>query len=455
MPCCRPRSAIRRSWPSPRRSWTTRPAGGSSWASAPAGSTRSTRRSGSRSRRCPSGSTASNRRSTRSGRSSRPRPPRTTGVTRADPFFPLVGATNDPPPLTPGGPPIWLGGQKRRGIALAAAVADGWLLPAVTPDKNPTDMTYFADRRDAILAALEAIGRDPATFALTAQVPAGTTAESRREGLEAAQDAVRLGATHVIVGMPPRLGAAGVDDVAADDRRAAARGDRMTVAVRPAVDDGRPRDHRPHRQRRSAPRSRHRSRRCAGPTARIRAGRGCWPSSRANRSGRRRSDGSTCTRPSSTATGARSTCCPTRVAGASGAALLVAISEVARDAGKSWLHIPATRGTARRHRVPRAPWLHRVRTVHVPPPRPVRARAADGPATRRGRDHDAGGAARSRARRPRGRPGDLRRHPRATNRWRRATWPSSALAMSTARRSRRGASRSRWTPTTGSSGTPA
>jgi alkanesulfonate monooxygenase SsuD/methylene tetrahydromethanopterin reductase-like flavin-dependent oxidoreductase (luciferase family) len=136
------------------------------------------------------------------------------GVTRADPFFPLFGATNDPPPLTPGGPPIWLGGQKKRGIALAAAAADGWLLPAVTPDKNPTDMTYFADRRDAILVALEAVGRDPATFSMAAQVPAGTTAESRREGLEAAKEAVRLGATHLIIGMPPRLGAAGVDDLA-------------------------------------------------------------------------------------------------------------------------------------------------------------------------------------------------------------------------------------------------
>jgi alkanesulfonate monooxygenase SsuD/methylene tetrahydromethanopterin reductase-like flavin-dependent oxidoreductase (luciferase family) len=136
------------------------------------------------------------------------------GVTRDDPFYPLVGATNDPPPLTPGGPPIWLGGQKRRGIALAAAVADGWLLPAVTADKNPTDMTYFAGRRDAILAALDAAGRDPAGFAMVAQVPAGTTAESRREGLDAAHEAVRLGATHVIVGMPARLGAAGVDEVA-------------------------------------------------------------------------------------------------------------------------------------------------------------------------------------------------------------------------------------------------
>ncbi len=136
------------------------------------------------------------------------------GVSRPDPFYPLVGATNDPAPFTRGGPPIWLGGQKRRGIALAAAAADGWLLPAVTADKNPTDLTYFADRRDALLAALDAAGRDPAGFALTAQVPAGATAGSRRECLDAALEAVRLGANHVILGMPPRLGAAGVDDVA-------------------------------------------------------------------------------------------------------------------------------------------------------------------------------------------------------------------------------------------------
>ena len=83
-----------------------------------------------------------------------------TGVTRDDPFVPLVGATDNPPTVQPGGPPIWLGGQKRRGIALAAEVADGWLLPAVLPDKSETNMDYFLDRRDALLRAMEAIGRD-------------------------------------------------------------------------------------------------------------------------------------------------------------------------------------------------------------------------------------------------------------------------------------------------------
>ena len=136
------------------------------------------------------------------------------GVTRPDPFYPLTDATNEPPPLTPGGPPIWLGGQKRRGIALAAAVADGWALPAVVALGSPTDLDYFSEKRDAILAALEAAGRDPSTFELSAQVPTGTTAEDRRWALGQAREAVERGATHVILGMPARLGAAGVDAVA-------------------------------------------------------------------------------------------------------------------------------------------------------------------------------------------------------------------------------------------------
>ena len=136
------------------------------------------------------------------------------GITRPDPFYPLSEATNEPPPLTPGGPPLWLGGQKRRGIALAAAVADGWALPAVVGLGNPTDLDYFSEKRDRILAALEAAGRDPSTFDISAQIPTGTTAADRRWALDQAREAVRRGATHVILGMPPRLGPAGVDAIA-------------------------------------------------------------------------------------------------------------------------------------------------------------------------------------------------------------------------------------------------
>lgn len=139
------------------------------------------------------------------------RPP---GITRPDPFYPLVEATNEPPPYTPGGPRLFLGGQKRRGIALAAAVADGWLLPTIVAPGRPADLDYFSGRREAILAALEAAGRDPDGFELIAQVPTGMTTDDRRGSLARASDAVRRGATAVILGMPPQLGAAGVDAVA-------------------------------------------------------------------------------------------------------------------------------------------------------------------------------------------------------------------------------------------------
>ncbi len=137
------------------------------------------------------------------------------GVTLDDPFVPLRGATNEPSPLTPGGPPIWLGGQRRRGIALAARVAQGWILPAILPDEAPIDpLVHFADRRAALLEAMAAIGRDPVGFAFAAQVATGSTAADHRSALAQAIEAVRIGATHVVLAMPARLGAAGVEAVA-------------------------------------------------------------------------------------------------------------------------------------------------------------------------------------------------------------------------------------------------
>jgi alkanesulfonate monooxygenase SsuD/methylene tetrahydromethanopterin reductase-like flavin-dependent oxidoreductase (luciferase family) len=137
------------------------------------------------------------------------------GVSRPDPYYPLDRATNEPPPLTPGGPTLWLGGQRRRGIALAAAVADGWVQPAVVVGEDrPTTLDDFSGRRDALLTALEAARRDPATFEFATQIPTGESPEDRRTALAQAQEAVERGATHVILGMRPRLGPAGVDAVA-------------------------------------------------------------------------------------------------------------------------------------------------------------------------------------------------------------------------------------------------
>jgi len=124
------------------------------------------------------------------------------GVTLGDRFYPLRGATNDPGPVRLGGPPIWLGGQKPRGIALAARAADGWL----TPGNRAGDIAYFVDRRDALLRSFEAIGRDPSGFQFAGQVICGADPAQRREALEAALSLVRAGATHMILGLPAAAG---------------------------------------------------------------------------------------------------------------------------------------------------------------------------------------------------------------------------------------------------------
>ncbi len=137
------------------------------------------------------------------------------GVTRPDPFYPLAGATNEPSPLTPGGPKLWLGVGGRRGIALAAAHADGWVMPAVdVRSGRSTDLDDFSRGRDAIIGGLETIGRDAATFEFGAQVPTGSTPEDRATALAQGKDAVGRGATHVLLNLRPRMGPDGVDVVA-------------------------------------------------------------------------------------------------------------------------------------------------------------------------------------------------------------------------------------------------
>jgi alkanesulfonate monooxygenase SsuD/methylene tetrahydromethanopterin reductase-like flavin-dependent oxidoreductase (luciferase family) len=134
------------------------------------------------------------------------------GVTRDDPFYPLAGAVNAPGPRTPGGPPIYLGGQGPRGIRLAARTASGWLQPGTHAGNVP----YFREKRGELIAALDAAGRDPAAFDVVAQVGTGTTPATRRAALEAARASIAAGATHVVFGMPAALGPAGLDEVVRD-----------------------------------------------------------------------------------------------------------------------------------------------------------------------------------------------------------------------------------------------
>lgn len=132
------------------------------------------------------------------------------GVTRPDPFYPLDGATNLPPPVIAGGPPIYLGGQGPRGIALAARSAAGWLVPGT----NAGDPAYLTEKRDEILRAFAAIGRDPNGFDVVAQVAVPADPALHGETVATAREMVRRGATHVILASTASLGAAGVEAVA-------------------------------------------------------------------------------------------------------------------------------------------------------------------------------------------------------------------------------------------------
>ena len=125
------------------------------------------------------------------------------GVTREDPFYPLAGATNLPPPVRPGGPPIILGGQKRRGIALAARLGDGWILPGVVAG----DAGYLDAKHDELKQAMSDIGRDPTGFRVIGQVHL-TDEASFAAGLEAGHAFVRAGATDVVVGVRAEAGPA-------------------------------------------------------------------------------------------------------------------------------------------------------------------------------------------------------------------------------------------------------
>lgn len=135
------------------------------------------------------------------------RPP---GVTRPDPFYPLDGATLAAAPIRPGGPAMWLGGQRPRGINLAAHYADGWIMPGTVAGS----VEYFIERREEIRRALDVANRDPAAFALAGQVEVVVDRAGMKVAREVGLGFIRAGADHVALGIPGRAGAAGVRTMA-------------------------------------------------------------------------------------------------------------------------------------------------------------------------------------------------------------------------------------------------
>jgi alkanesulfonate monooxygenase SsuD/methylene tetrahydromethanopterin reductase-like flavin-dependent oxidoreductase (luciferase family) len=137
------------------------------------------------------------------------------GITFDDPYISLTNATNEPGPLTPGGPPLWLGGWKRRGIDLAARYAQGWVTPFILPE-GMDGLDYLAEGRQKLLDRMAEIGRDPEGFEFAPQISTGSTRDEWAATLELAVGYVDRGANHVILSMPPDLGPEGVDAIASE-----------------------------------------------------------------------------------------------------------------------------------------------------------------------------------------------------------------------------------------------
>jgi alkanesulfonate monooxygenase SsuD/methylene tetrahydromethanopterin reductase-like flavin-dependent oxidoreductase (luciferase family) len=137
---------------------------------------------------------------------------RQPGVNLPDRFYPLKAATLEPPPMRRGGPPLWLGVGKPRGIALAARFATGWPMPG----NRPGDLAYFVEKRDELRHAIEAAGRDPDGFTFAAQLTCGGTDAELRESRRLAQSFLRAGANHLILSVPAPMGPNGLARMAAE-----------------------------------------------------------------------------------------------------------------------------------------------------------------------------------------------------------------------------------------------
>jgi alkanesulfonate monooxygenase SsuD/methylene tetrahydromethanopterin reductase-like flavin-dependent oxidoreductase (luciferase family) len=137
---------------------------------------------------------------------------REPGVRLDAPPYRLDGATQEPAPVRPGGPAIWLGGQGPRGLRIAARVADGWNYAS----NLDGTLEGFIERRDLLLRECEAIGRDPAELELSVQVIIPPDREPRRAATRAVIEYGRAGASHLLLTTLGGEGAPGIRRLAAE-----------------------------------------------------------------------------------------------------------------------------------------------------------------------------------------------------------------------------------------------
>jgi alkanesulfonate monooxygenase SsuD/methylene tetrahydromethanopterin reductase-like flavin-dependent oxidoreductase (luciferase family) len=134
------------------------------------------------------------------------------GVTLDAPPYRLDGAVMEPAPLQAGGPPIWLGAQKPRGMRLTARLADGWNYAA----NLDGSVDEFRKRHDALRATCDEVGRDIGELTVSVQLVIPDGPAERRSAREAAAGYVRAGAQEIMLTIPARSGAEGIRRLAAE-----------------------------------------------------------------------------------------------------------------------------------------------------------------------------------------------------------------------------------------------
>ena len=72
-------------------------------------------------------------------------------------FYTFPEVAIEPPPMQPGGPPIWCGGRADAALRRAGRLADGWISYVVTPERYRRSLETIAD-------AVAAADRTPARF---------------------------------------------------------------------------------------------------------------------------------------------------------------------------------------------------------------------------------------------------------------------------------------------------
>ncbi|MGY1710577.1 LLM class flavin-dependent oxidoreductase [Geodermatophilus sp. SYSU D00758] len=123
-------------------------------------------------------------------------------------FTHVPGLALDPPPVQPGGPPVWIGGRKDAAIRRAGRFGDVWMPYMYTPEQ-------LAGSLAEVRRAAEAAGRDPAAVRGAVFCWGGVdedAARSRRQVVETVsavyrQDFDRVADRYLLHGDPDRVAA--------------------------------------------------------------------------------------------------------------------------------------------------------------------------------------------------------------------------------------------------------